>query len=83
MRIEIVDADKRRTIRIPTGLLLNPLTAAAARRVINKSLDAHLSPGQCSALFQALRATAGVLRRQDVPLVEALSADGENVRITF
>ena len=83
MRIEIADADQRRTIRIPTGLLLNPLTAAAARRVINKKLDAHLSPGQCRTLFQALRAAAGVLRRQDMPLVEALSADGENVRITF
>ena len=77
MRIEIADADKRRTIRIPTGLLLNPLTAAAARRVINKSLNAHLSLGQCLALFQAFLAAA------DVPLVEVLSADGENVRITF
>ena len=83
MRIEIADADKRRTIRIPTGLLLNPLTAAAARRVINKSLNAHLSLGQCLALFQAFRAAADVLRRQDAPLVEVLSADGENVRITF
>ena len=81
MRIEIVDKGKRRSIRIPTGMLVNPLTAAAAGKAIGKSLGAELSLAQRVALSRAIHRARDELRSRNEPLAEVLSADGEAVRI--
>ncbi len=80
MRIRIEEhGEKKLSLCIPTGLLLNRLTASVLPGIISVEDGAALSAAQLHAIFRALND----FRRShpDWPLVDVESADGKRVQI--
>ncbi len=90
MRIKIKESSgKKFSIVIPTGLIFNPVVATLLCGVANRAIDENtedsnnieLTPKQMRILFKAIRVAAKQLKKDKLPLVEVVSADGEEVLI--
>lgn len=75
-------------IVIPSWLVFNPIMAtflcgAANRAIQEKHTDnkIKLTPKQMRVLFKCIRVAAKQLKKDDLPLVEVVSENGENVEI--
>lgn len=83
MRIYVAERTKKWTIRFPTRLAVNRLTAAIAGAVLRKNTDVELSTAALVRLAREINRTKASLRRMHVPLVEVESSGGERVLISL
>jgi len=78
MKIRIRSEDANFTLPIPTGLLLNPLTAGLLPKLLEE-YGIHVTGQQIMGLYSAIKQFSR--RNKDFVLVEVHSADGEEVLI--
>ncbi len=83
MRIYVEERDKKRTVRFPTRLAVNRLTAAIAGAVMRKHTDVELSTAALVRLAREINRSKASLRRMHMPLVEVRSSGGERVLISL
>ncbi len=83
MRIYVEERDKKRTIRFPTRLAVNRLTAAIAGAAVRKRTDTELSTAALVRFAREINRAKASLRRMRLPLVEVESSGGECVRISL
>ena len=81
MRIKIKSEDTNFRLWLPTGMLLNPLTAIVCTTVANsKEILPTKVPYSCMIkLFRAVKKSRRILRGQ--PLVSVHDSDGDTVEI--
>ncbi len=83
MRIYVEERTKKRTIRFPTRLAVNRLTASIAGAAVRKRTDVELSTAALVRLAREINRAKASLRRMHMPLVEVESSGGERVLISL
>ena len=78
MKIRIRSEDANFSLPVPTGLVLNPITAEILAKLL-REYPVPVTGGQILRLFSAIRQFRR--RNKDFILVEVHSADGEEVLI--
>lgn len=78
MKIRIRSEDANFSLPVPTGLVLNPITAGVLAK-LSREYSVSVTGGQILRLFSAIKQFRR--RHKDFVLVEVHSADGEEVLI--
>ncbi|MBQ8623746.1 MAG: hypothetical protein IJ424_05120 [Oscillospiraceae bacterium] len=89
MRVNVKESSgKRFNIAFPSGLIFNPVMATISCSAANRAIEENtedteikLTPKQMRVLFKALNEASKQLKRDNLPLVEVVSEDGENVTV--
>lgn len=81
MRIKIDAEGRRFTIPVPTGLVMNNLTARIIGNSVRKHANVQLTGEQLRILFRELKQAKRVF--PGLTLVEVKSADNDRVLITL